>query len=253
MGTGAITSYVDVAQLVLYLFWLFFAGVIYYLVRENHREGYPMDVDGNAVITGWPVPRPKTYLMPHGPDIQKPDYLPEPVNFVAHPAHGYNGAPLVPTGDPMKAHVGPGSYAQRADVPDLDHDGVPKILPLRVLPKHQVSHRDTDPRGLPVVGADDEQGGVVVDLWCDTSEQMFRYLEVQTGPAHAPRNVLLPIPFARITRDRVKVQAVLGRQVAGAPVLRQADQVTMLEEEMVAAYYGAGTLYATPERAEPLV
>ena len=30
-------------------------------------------------------------------------------------------------------------------------------------------------------------------------------------------------------------------------------RVTMLEEEKIAAYYGAGTLYATPERAEPLL
>ena len=39
MGTGAITQYVDVAQIVLYMFWAFFAGLIYYLVREGHREG----------------------------------------------------------------------------------------------------------------------------------------------------------------------------------------------------------------------
>ena len=43
METGAITQYIDVAQIVLYLFWIFFAGLIYYLVRESHREGYPMD------------------------------------------------------------------------------------------------------------------------------------------------------------------------------------------------------------------
>ena len=28
MGTGAITQYIDVAQIVLYLFWAFFAGLI---------------------------------------------------------------------------------------------------------------------------------------------------------------------------------------------------------------------------------
>ena len=39
MGTGAITSYIDVAQIVLYLFWIFFFGLIYYLIRENLREG----------------------------------------------------------------------------------------------------------------------------------------------------------------------------------------------------------------------
>lgn len=253
MGTGAITQYIDVAQLTLYLFWLFFAGVIYYLVRENHREGYPMDVDGNAVVTGWPVPQPKTYRMPHGPDIQKPDFLPEPVTYRAGPAHGYIGAPLVPTGDPMKANVGPGAYAMRADVPDMDHENKPKILPLRLLPKHRVSRKDPDPRGLPVVGADGEVGGTVRDLWCDTSEQMFRYLEVETGPAHAPYRVLLPIPFARVGRTQVSVNAVMGHQIAGTPTLRSDSQVTMLEEEKIVAYYGAGTLYADPERAEPLV
>ena len=31
MGTGAITQNIDIAQLVLYAFWIFFAGLIYYL------------------------------------------------------------------------------------------------------------------------------------------------------------------------------------------------------------------------------
>ena len=30
MQTGAITPYIDVAQLVLYMFWSFFFGLIYY-------------------------------------------------------------------------------------------------------------------------------------------------------------------------------------------------------------------------------
>ena len=58
MGTGAITQYVDVAQLVLYAFWIFFAGLVYYLVRENHREGYPMETeDGRGVIDRLADPR----------------------------------------------------------------------------------------------------------------------------------------------------------------------------------------------------
>jgi hypothetical protein len=40
MGTGAITQYVDVAQIVLYMFSAFLRDLIYYLLRENHREGY---------------------------------------------------------------------------------------------------------------------------------------------------------------------------------------------------------------------
>jgi len=40
---------------------------------------------------------------------------------------------------------------------------------------------------------------------------------------------------------------------ATAPTLANPDQVTMLEEEKITAYYGGGTLYATPARSEPLI
>lgn len=57
MQTGAITGYIDVAQLVLYAFWIFFAGLIVYLHRENKREGYPLESDRSRAITvqGWPA------------------------------------------------------------------------------------------------------------------------------------------------------------------------------------------------------
>jgi photosynthetic reaction center H subunit len=254
MGTGAITQYVDVAQIVLYLFWAFFAGLIYYLVRENHREGYPMDVDGprDMVITGWPVPESKTYLLPHGGTVDKPDFRPDAVPFSAEAGHGYAGAPLVPVGDPLRAGVGPGAITLRADEPDLDPEGHPKIVPLSTLPAYDVSHKDVDPRGLPVIGADGEVGGRVVDIWLDRSEMVFRYLEVEPADPTQTRRVLLPMTFSRITRHGVKVQAVMGHQIAGAPGWRQSGRVTLLEEEKVVAYYGAGTLYADSERAEPL-
>ena len=76
METGAITQYVDVAQIVLYIFWAFFAGLIYYLLRENHREGYPMDSgrENGPHIEGWPpVPEAKAYKMANGHDMLSPD------------------------------------------------------------------------------------------------------------------------------------------------------------------------------------
>ena len=42
---AAITSYIDVAQITLYLFWGLLAGVIYYLHQEDKREGYPLVID----------------------------------------------------------------------------------------------------------------------------------------------------------------------------------------------------------------
>ena len=45
MQTGAITSHIDVAQVALYAFWIFFAGLIFYLRSEDKREGYPLQSD----------------------------------------------------------------------------------------------------------------------------------------------------------------------------------------------------------------
>ena len=69
----------------------------------------------------------------------------------------------------------------------------------------------------------------------------------------AGRSVLLPITFARIRKDRVEVHALMSDQFGNVPALKNPDQVTLLEEEKICAYYGAGTLYATPQRQEPLV
>ena len=254
MGTGAITQYVDVAQLVLYLFWAFFFGLIFYLQRESHREGYPMIDDGQRqqVITGWPTPSPKTFLLAHGGEaVQPTGVVPDhEVNIAAEPAHPWKGAPLVPTGNPMLDGIGPGAYARRADVPDLTWDGQVKIIPLRLATDYQVAHQDVDPRGMTIVGADDEAGGVVRELWIDTAEVMFRYLEIETPSG---RRVMVPIFFCRITRNGVKVQAVLGHQFEQVPAIKNPDQITFLEEEKVMGYFGGGTLYAEPSRAEPLV
>jgi photosynthetic reaction center H subunit len=65
--------------------------------------------------------------------------------------------------------------------------------------------------------------------------------------------VLLPVNFARIGTRGVVVDSVMGSDFAGVPPTRDPDQVTLLEEERVMAYYGAGTLYASPRRSEPLL
>jgi len=65
--------------------------------------------------------------------------------------------------------------------------------------------------------------------------------------------VMLPMNFARVQSKKIAVQSILGNQFAEVPAIKSQDQITMLEEERVMAYYGAGTLYATPERREPLI
>ncbi|MBI3348540.1 MAG: photosynthetic reaction center subunit H [Burkholderiales bacterium] len=251
MQTGAITGYIDVAQLVLYAFWIFFAGLIYYLHSENKREGYPLESDRSRSITvqGWPaVPEAKTYRLANGDTVQVPNQRRDN----QPPLHdgAYRGSPLQPTGDLLLAGVGPGSWSDRADVADMTYEGLPKIVPLRVAEGFGVAHQDVDPRGLPVLGDDGAEGGRVVDLWVDRSEMLFRYLEVEVKGGG---RVLLPMNFARVEQRAIRVKSILSHQFARVPRTHAADQVTLLEEEKIMAYYGAGTLYATPDRQEPLL
>jgi photosynthetic reaction center H subunit len=254
-AVGTITGYIDLAQIVLYMFWLFFAGLIYYLVRENHREGYPMESDSNgrAVVKGWPIPEPKTFKLEGGRSVTVPDLHRGEPPLGGRPANTSSGTPLEPLSDGMRDAVGPGAYALREDVPEMTIHGEPAIQPLRTAAGYGVAAQDTDPRGLPVMGADGKQGGIVKDIWVDSAEMLFRYLEVQTKVNGTTRNVLLPIPFARIRRNQVEVNAIYGMHFADVPGTRHPDQVTKREEDQISAYYGGGTLYASPARSEPLM
>ena len=256
MHTGAITQYIDVAQLVLYAFWIFFAGLIFYLHRENKREGYPLEEEnprGRVAVQGFPaVPSPKAYLLRSGQTIWLPGSNPDN-QLTAAQVGGYPGDPISPVGNLLLAGVGPGSIGSRPDTPDLTYDDRPRIVPLRVAKSLGVDLKDTDPRGLQVVGTDGLVAGIVIDLWVDQAEHLFRYLEIQLAEPAGARPVLLPMGFARIKRRFVQVDSITGMQFRDVPLTRLVDRITMLEEEKVMAYYGAGTLYATADRAEPLI
>jgi photosynthetic reaction center H subunit len=257
MGTGAITQYIDVAQIALYAFWIFFAGLIYYLHREDKREGYPLESDrsgGRIQVQGFPrVPRPKAYHLRDGRVVMSPAFRVSPQTLGGSASVGHLGSPLEPTGNPMLAAIGPGSYSDRADIADTTAEGEARIVPLRAAPSFEVSGHDRDPRGLPVVGADHAVAGTVVELWVDRAEVLFRYLEVEVPVQGGSRRVLLPVNFSRIGRRHVKVRSLLAAQFADVPLTRLPDTVTLLEEEKIMGYYGGGTLYATPARQEPLL
>ena len=259
METGALTGYFDVAQVVLYVFWIFFAGLVYYLRREDKREGYPLERErpgpGRRVrIQGFPaLPRPKLFRLGHGQGtVAAPRASNEP-SIHSEPSAPWPGSPLQPLGNPMLSGVGPSAYALRSERPDLTIDGHPRIVPMRVATDFSVESRDPDPRGRTAVGADGETGGVIQDIWVDRSEPQARYLEVETAPAG--RRVLVPIPLVTINRlaRRVTVRSVLGRQFADAPSLASPDQVSLREEDQASAYFASGNLFATTKRSEPLL
>lgn len=253
---GEIMGYIDVAQVVLYAFWIFFAGLIFYLRREDRREGFPLEDDvtgrqeNNGIIF---VPAPKTFALPHGGTATAPNFKSDnkrPIKAV--PVAPWSGAPLEPTGDPMVDGVGPGSWCERAEAPDRTIEGEPRIVPLRSASAFYVDEGDADPRGMKVVGADGKSGGTVVDLWVDRSETMIRYLEVEVPGQPQPRRVLLPMTFASINgrKRTVTVDAVLGSHFAKAPGIANPSQVTLREEDRICGFYGGGTLYATAQRTE---
>lgn len=256
---GAITAYIDVAQVVLYAFWIFFAGLILYLRREDKREGYPLEagLPDRVIAQGFPaIPEPKTFQLTHGGSVQAPAANGDTREVRAVPVGPWPGAPLEPTGDPMIDGVGPASYAMRSDKPELAFDGRPKIVPLRVATDFWVDSGDSDPRGMDVLGADGKVGGVIADVWVDRSEALIRYLEVDvTVSTGGGGLVLLPMNFCKIdgNREVVRVDAILAHQFARVPRLRNPDQVTLLEEDRIMAYYGGGTLYAEPSRLGPLL
>jgi photosynthetic reaction center H subunit len=63
---------IDITQIVLYAFWGFFAALVYYLRREDKREGYPMvNPDSKKTYVGWPSPPPKKQrTLPTGEEIE---------------------------------------------------------------------------------------------------------------------------------------------------------------------------------------
>jgi len=251
-------AYLDVAQVTLYVFWIFFGCLIYYLRREDKREGYPLDSTalGGGIVHGFPrMPDPKTYLLRDGHTATLPNHKNDRRDAPVAPVAPWPGAPMGPTGNPMLDGVGPGSYADREDVPELNIDNVPCIVPMRLAEGTYLEARDPDPRGMKVMGADSEPGGVVTEVWVDRAEALIRYLEVEVTTSAGAKRVLLPLPFAKIDgrRGRVWVNAILGSQFADVPATKSPDQVTKLEEDRIVGYYGAGTLYATPARQEPLL
>lgn len=260
MTTGAITGYIDVAQLALYAFWIFFAGLVWYLRREDKREGYPLDSDrtdrsgGRIQVQGFPaVPSPKTFALHDGTFAQAPHPEPSLGTLPLKPVFGFPGAAFEPTGDPMKDAVGPASYAPRQDIPDTLIDGRPIIVPLRVATDHGIAGRDPDPRGMTVVACDGKAAGRVRDVWIDRAEPMVRFLEVELTPGGRP--VLLPYGFVKydVARRLVKVASIRADQFADVPAIRNPDQVTRLEEDKIAGYYAGGHLYALPGRMGPIV
>jgi photosynthetic reaction center H subunit len=248
-------GHLDVAQFAIWMFWLFFGILCWKLRQEDRREGYPLvdDATGKMRERGFLyIPDAKTFRMPDGTNVQAPTCEGDtrPVNGT--PADKFPGAPIEPNGDPLSAGVGPGSWNVRPDVPYKTLDGQNLIAPMRVATHFAVPSEQVSPVGFKVICADGKVAGSVKDLWVDRGESQVRYYELALDIGGS---VLAPVCFIDVSRKAraIRINALTSVQIAGVPKQKASDSVTLQEEEKIAAYYGAGTLYATPDRAEPFL
>ena len=256
-----LTSGIDVALLVFWAFVAFFVGLVFYLRREDRREGYPLEdeITGRVETVGGPLhtATTKAFLLPFGNGVvTAPTTGRDPVDIAARRTDRFAGAPYAPIGDPLVDGIGPAAWADRARRPDLDMEGHPRIVPLSDAPDYSIAARDSDLIGWPVVGADGAVAGTVTELWIDKADRLVRYLAVALEGTIGPvGTVLAPIMMAKVDRRRrrVVVDAITAAQFANAPRIDAADRITLYEEDRVQAYFGGGHLYATPARQEPLL
>jgi photosynthetic reaction center H subunit len=253
MQYGEIIGNIDLALVALYAFWIFFALLIIYLQRENMREGYPLvsEVTGRPINVGpFPLPRDrKKFLLPHGKgevDIGRADTR----DFALRSVDGSIGSAFEPTGNPLVDGVGPAAWAERADHPDLDLHGRPKIVPMRVATDFSVVGHRKDPRGWPVFSGDERIVGAIKDLWVDRPEHCVRFVEIDLGDAGTR---LAPMGLVKIVGQRAEIDALYAQHFAGVPQTKSTDEITLLEEEKISAYYCGGKLYASADRQEPLL
>ena len=249
-----LTSGIDVALLVFWAFVLFFICLVFYLRREDRREGYPLedemsgrvDTVGGAMHTA----SVKSFRLPFGHGVVHAPRANdrEPVDIAARRTERFAGAPYAPTGNPLADGIGPAAWANRAKRPDLDMEGHPRIVPMSSAGTFSIAEGDSALTGWPVIGADGAVAGTVSDLWIDKADRLVRYLELQDG-------VLAPMMMAKVDRRRrrVVIDALNGGQFAGVPRLEATDRITLYEEERVQAYYGGGYLYANADRQEPFL
>jgi photosynthetic reaction center H subunit len=255
MQIGQLAGNMDVAEVVLAAFFVFFLGLVVYLQRESNREGFPLvNENGTAGGTGvFGQPTAKSFLLPGGGVVLAPKFeAPEALPAGLKPA--FPGGPFDPTGNKMLSGVGAAAFALRADVVEGRYpDGAPRIVPMRVDPSYSVAAEGLNPIGVKVVGADGVVAGTVSDIWVDREEGLARFYEVALSPALGGRNVLLPHTFADVQETAVLVESILGASFATVPGSKSATEVTALEEDKITAYYGGGTLFATAARQEPLI
>lgn len=275
MEVGYITQYIDVAQLALYLFWLFFVLLVLYLNKESRREGFPLrwhENDRGAPSTDYKTPEPKTYELLNGESVQLPSGKNDDHRELnATPIGPWPGAALVPDGDAMIDGLGAAAWAERADHPDVTNEGEPRLVPLSTLPADEffIAEKSTNPIGLNVRAYDGVIVGKVTDIMLDRMEMLARYYRVELNSG---KRILLPMMYMTLRRQahaptqgtlterlidgrpkELRVVSLTSKQFENVPLCANDSVVTLLEEDKIQAYYGGAHVYGSKDRCEPWI
>ena len=153
---GELTAHMDVAQVVLHRVHAVFRGAGLLSAPRGPAGGLPARGRGRRATsrpaTSSGSREPKTFLRADGRKVLAPNYKADERPINARKAEPWPGAPLTPTGDPLLADVGPGSYAARRDEPYKTADGHDLLAPLRVATNFAVPAEGANPVGFEVVG-----------------------------------------------------------------------------------------------------
>lgn len=275
MEVGSITQYIDVAQLLLYVFWLFFVLLVLYLNKESRREGFPLrfhENDKGAPSTEHKVPTPKAYDLMHGETVMLPSGKNDDHRELnATPLGAWPGAPLVPNGNAMIDGLGAAAWAERSDTPDLTTEGTPRLVPLSELPADEffIPEKSPDPRGMDVVACDGNVVGQIAEIFVDRMEFLPRYYKVALISG---KTVLLPMMYVKVKRrnrapeegtlnqrlmdgrdKEIRVGSLNSAQFEDVPMIANPSIVTLLEEDKIQAYYGGALVYGSPQRTESFI
>ena len=253
MIRGAI-GHLDVAQIMLYAFFLFFAGL--HLVPAPGRPARRLSAGIRRTAPSsprLPVHSLAQDLSPRRRLDRESAEFPgrqRPINAVK--VEPWPGAPHRADRRPVAGRRRPGSWNVRPDFAYKTFDGHDVVAPMRVATNYAVADGGGNPIGFSVIGADGKVAGTIKDIWVDRAESMVSYYEIGlTGG----KSVLAPVHFCDVNfRARtVKITALTAEPVRRGAATEEPRRVTMQEEEKVAAVLRRRHALFDPARAEPLL
>ncbi len=200
MIRGAI-GHLDVAQIVLYAFFAFFAGpALVSCAQEDRREGYPLESETPMRLQAarpWLfIPSPKTFRLADGSMVTAPTLL-ETTRDPSTPPRSNPGPARRSNRLAIRCLLAsaPAPGTVRPDVPYKTADGHDLVAPLRVATNFAVAADGGNPLGFTVIGGDRKAAGTIKDLWVDRAESLLRYYEIALTSG---KSVLVPVHFADV-------------------------------------------------------